>query len=188
LPNPGVDAGRSGSSAGAVPNLAETTNREEKDMACDTDLSGTDLKVVQYSIVSVDPDLEHDGGRLLYGPAVITTTDDMRDCDFTAWVIALYLQTKDNDPLLKRRVDHEEKQYLRACYCVQCRMAIPDVNYQKTQANALRDINRTLKRIGHLNGDNGDNNGPHGSQGGGSSSHHSDSAIFRPGGGSSGQG
>lgn len=118
-------------------------------MSCDKDLSGTDLKVVEYSIVSVDPDTEHDDERLLYGPAIITTTDDMNDSDFTAWVIARYFQAPVDDPLRRRKakIEHGEKQYLRVCYCVQCRMTIPDVNYQKTQANRLRDINKTLEGI-----------------------------------------
>lgn len=119
-------------------------------MSCDKDLSGTDLKVVEYSIVSVSPNLQNDSERLLYGPAVITTTEDMTEGDFNGWVIALYLQAKtdgaERDVYIRRpKVAHNEKQYLRVCYCVQCRMALPDVNYEKKQADALDRINRTLE-------------------------------------------
>jgi len=113
-------------------------------MACDTDLSGTDLKIIQYTIVSVDPDIEEDDLRILQPLTTVATTQDMNENGFIAWVIALYFQQREH-----RRLGEGEnwKQYLRVCYCVQCRMAIPETDCCQEQANALRDINRTLKRI-----------------------------------------
>lgn len=108
-------------------------------MACDKDLSGTDLKVVEYSIVSVSPNIQHDELRLIYSDT-ITTTEDMNDADFATWVIAMYIQKHPD------RIRHDQKQYLRVCYCVQCRFSIPEVNYQKKQADALDRINLTLER------------------------------------------
>lgn len=127
-------------SAGAVVDLAEPTNQEEKDMSCDTDLSGKDLKIVEYTIVSVNPNIQDDNERILQGTRTIATSDDMNDTDFTAWVIALFIQKHPD------RVRHQDKQYLRVCYCVQCRMTMPEVNYQKKQADALDRINATLER------------------------------------------
>lgn len=144
-PIPGTGTGSVASSAGAVANLAETTNREEKDMSCDKDLSGTDLKIVEYTIVTVDPDIEDDDLRIIQPMQTVATTEDMNENGFIAWVVALYFQKPDHRPLTPK-----EKQYLRVCYCVECRMPIPEVDCCQEQANALRDINRTLKRIGGL--------------------------------------
>jgi hypothetical protein len=125
---------------GAVVDIAEPTNQEEKDMSCDTDLSGKDLKIVEYTIVSVNPNIQNDYDRILQGTRTIPTSDDMNDTDFTAWVIALFIQKHPD------RVSRQDKQYLRVCYSVQCRMTIPEVNYQKKQADALDRINATLER------------------------------------------
>ena len=109
-------------------------------MSCDTDLSGKDLKIVEYTIVTVNPNIQDDNERILQGTRTIATSDDMNDTDFTAWVIALFIQKHPD------RVRHQDKQYLRVCYCVQCRMTMPEVNYQKKQADALDRINATLER------------------------------------------
>ena len=158
-PPPLSGTGSVASSAGAVSTFAETTNREEKDMACDQDLSGTDLKIIEYTIVSVDPDIENDWERVLQPTTTVATTQDMTENGFTAWVIALFFQRPSED---RRRAeerlgveDENWKQYLRVCYCVQCRMPIPYPDCCQEQANALRDINRTLRRIGGLQGGGG---------------------------------
>jgi hypothetical protein len=113
-------------------------------MSCDKDLSGTDLKIIEYTIVTVDPDIEDDDLRILQPMRTVATTEDMNENGFIAWVVALYFQGP------HRPMPPREKQYLRVCYCVQCRMAIPEVDCCQEQANALRDINRTLKRIGGI--------------------------------------
>ena len=117
---------------------------------CDQDLSGCELKVVQYTIVSVDPYLQ-DCHRILAGPMTIATTDDMTDGDFTAYAIALYLQDPkhhhhdhDHDHDHHHRRDRCESQYLRVCYSVQCRLTMPCPDYEKQQVDALRTIAREL--------------------------------------------
>jgi hypothetical protein len=117
-------------------------------MSCDKDLSGTDLKIIEYTIVSVDPDIQDDDLRVLQPMRTVATTEDMNENGFIAWVIAIYFQQPEH-----RRLGEGEnwKQYLRVCYCVQCRMPIPgETDCCQQQANALRDINRTLKRLGNL--------------------------------------
>jgi hypothetical protein len=145
ISQPNLDAGtdRAAVPASAVPNPAETTNREEKVMSCDKDLSGTDLKIIEYTIVSVDPNIEDDNLRILQPMTTVATTEDLNENGFIAWVIAIYFQQPEH-----RRLGEGEnwKQYLRVCYCVQCRMPIPTVDCCQEQANALRDINRTLRR------------------------------------------
>lgn len=131
-------------------------------MSCEADLSGTDLKIIQYSIVTVDPylkDCDYDDDepcedeeegrghhpyqspRVLFGPSTISTTQDMTEADFTAWVIALNF----GNPTA-RKVGRCEKQYLRVCYSVQCRLPMPDANYKKRQVEILEEISRCLCR------------------------------------------
>jgi hypothetical protein len=155
-PLPSTGTGSAATPASAVTNLAATKKREERHMACDTDLSGTDLKIIEYTIVSVDPNIEEDELRILQPMRTVATTEDMTENGFIAWVIALYFQQPEH-----RRIGEGEnwKQYLRVCYCVQCRMAIPTVDCCQEQANALRDINRTLKRIGLSQGSQGGGEG-----------------------------
>lgn len=164
-PNPPQNSGTGNDgAAGAVPNRAETTQREENDMACDTDLSGTDLKIIEYTIVSVDPDIEDDDWRVLQPATTVATTQDMTENGFTAWVIALFFQrTSEARQRAEERFGKEGenwKQYLRVCYCVKCRMAIPETDCCQEQANALRDINRTLKRIARDKEEDGGSNLP----------------------------
>jgi len=113
-------------------------------MSCDKDLSGTDLKIIEYTIVSVDPNIEDDNWRILQPMTTVATTEDLNENGFIAWVIALYFQQPEH-----RRLGEGEnwKQYLRVCYCVQCRMPIPEEDCCKTQNKRLQDINRTLERL-----------------------------------------
>ncbi len=121
--------------------------------SCDQDLSGCELKVVQYTIVSVDPYMQ-DCDRILAGPMTIATADDMSDADFTAYVIALYLQ---EDPPPK--IPHCDKQYLRICFCVQCRLTMPCPDYEKQQVDALRQIARKIQGKGLLSDKDDDQGG-----------------------------
>lgn len=117
---------------------------------CDNDLSGCDLKVIQYTIVTADPDPDiDDTDRILAGPEVIATSDDLDDSSFTAWVIARYLQGngKGNGKggEKEKHLEHKAKQYLRVCYQVMCRLDVPCVNYQSQQAHQLSRIARVLE-------------------------------------------
>lgn len=120
-----------------------THHQEDSDMSscgCDNDLSGCELKVIQYTIVTADPNPDiNDSDRILSGPDVVATSDDLSDSSFTAWVIAKYLQT----PGVKHP-PHDSKQYLRVCYQVLCRVDMPCVNYQQQQAKQLANIAKVL--------------------------------------------
>jgi hypothetical protein len=124
---------------GAAADAAPPKTREEKEMS-DKNLSGTDLKIVEYSIVSVSPDIEDDNERILQGLRTVATSEDMNESDFSAWMIARFMD-KHGD-----RLGHKDKQYIRVCYSVQCRLSMPEVNYQKKQADALTKISKTLKQ------------------------------------------
>lgn len=141
-------AGETGTGGAAAGEELPTTSKEDRKMSCncDQDLSGCELKVVQYTIVCVDPYIS-DSRRILSGPNTIATSDDMTDADFTAYVIALFLQ-EDPPP----DVPHCDKQYLRVCYCVQCRLTMPCPDYEKQQVDALRQIARELGDDDHYRG------------------------------------
>lgn len=139
-------------------------------MSCEQELSGTDLKIIQYSIVNVNPYIddcdedERKKGEVTKGEVkegegneeeqaetkagwnrrvlftdTISTTQDMTEADFTAWVIALNFQRPE-----ARKVKHCDKQYLRVCYTVQCRLPVPEANYPKRQVEVLE---RMLKKM-----------------------------------------
>jgi hypothetical protein len=106
-------------------------------------MSGCDLKVAQYTIVSTDPYISDDR-RIILGPETIATSDDMTDADFTAYVIAKNLERH------RDRFRGYRTQYLRVCYTVICRLTMPCTDYDKEQVDALRAINRTLREKGLL--------------------------------------
>jgi hypothetical protein len=137
--NPANSTGNA-ESGGAV-QKSETKGKEDKNMSCcDNDLSGCELKVVQYSIVSVAPYLRDVERMVTKWPRTVAISDDMTDSDFTAYVIAQAV--RDNPEKFKKY----KTKYLRVCYSVICRLAMPCLDYEKDQVKALRDINHTLMK------------------------------------------
>ena len=125
------------------PETNETSNETMEDdpmsTCCnDKDVSGCELKIIQYTIVDADPDPgTKDSDRILEGPKVIATSDDLTDSSFTAWVIALYMEN--------HHVPPSKTQYLRVCYTVTCRIELPCVNYEQQQAVQLSNLVKTLQ-------------------------------------------
>jgi hypothetical protein len=118
---------------------AETLNRKERHMSCsDQDLSGNDLKIINFSVVSANPYVSNP--RTLYS-GTISTTDDLTDSTFTGWAMAVFMQHFPE----ARDYPESEKQYLRICYYVQCRIQLPEANYAQKQLDALYAINKTLE-------------------------------------------
>jgi hypothetical protein len=106
---------------------------------CTNDLSGCDvLKVISYSIVSVDPYIK-DVERVVVTGQTVATTDDLTEADFTAWAIAK--SQREYPEKFKCRIP----KYLRVCYSVNCRLNMPCTDYQKEQVDALRAINRSIR-------------------------------------------
>lgn len=135
---------------GAACRSSENKSKEDRAMACscsDQSLSGCDLKVVQYSIVTVGPyvpDIE----RIIIDGKSVATSEDMTDTDFTAFVLAREMR---ENPAKFAGV---EARYLRVCYFVLCRLALTCEQYEKDTAQAeraqvlmLERINQTLKDI-----------------------------------------
>jgi hypothetical protein len=136
---------------GTAAGFSDQQAKEDKEMTCccDQSLGGCELKIVWYTIVTVDPEFDdddrrNDGGRIDAGRIVIpgqtiSTSSDMTPADFTAYVIAS--QRGEN----RARLDRYDPEYLRVCFKVLCRYPLPCVDYEKEQAQALRAINRTLR-------------------------------------------
>jgi hypothetical protein len=137
----------SAASGGAAVDGSEDQAKEDKKMTCDCDqnLSGCDLKIVSYSVVSVDPEIDLDSERIILPSHTIATSADMTPADFTAFVIASLRGEN------REKLERYDPEYLRVCFRVICHYPLPCLDYEKEQAQALRAINRTLreKERGH---------------------------------------
>ncbi len=112
------------------------TTAKEMEMS-DRDLSSDDkIYVVEYSILTVRPDME----RILYGPKLKIVTEAMKGEDFVSWVVADYFQEHPHD------LRPEHKKWVRVCWFVQCWFDKEDANYSRDQVVALHEINATLER------------------------------------------
>ncbi len=114
---------------------ATTTVKGDRTM--DQDLSGDQVKVVQYTIVSVVPNI-NDETRVLVGPKTVAFTNNMTASDFTSWIIAL--NCKELDQVCVNR------KYVRVAFSVQGRFAPVKPDYAQEQVLALGEINRTLRK------------------------------------------
>ena len=101
----------------------------------DTNLSGDQVKLVRYTIVSVDRDRER---KLEEGEILVT--DDLTPDGFASWRIAAYFQRPDHEP-----IPHEEKKFLRVCYRVLCRWHRESLHYQERQLDELRGIREAIE-------------------------------------------
>ena len=115
---------------GATKGGAETIHEEERNMP-DNSLSNDQVKVVEYSILTIKPDDE----EILTGPITRVVTDNMTGEDFTSWVIAEYF----GKPGHKVIPDNDRK-YLRVSYSVTSSFAPEDANYPKEEVEVLRQI------------------------------------------------
>ena len=64
-------------------------------MQLDQDLSGSDVKVVLYSVVSVATGIDDTARVLFRAPKIIAFGDDMTAADFTAWILSLPSTTRE---------------------------------------------------------------------------------------------
>jgi hypothetical protein len=111
---------------------AETEVKKEKQIMADKDLSNDRVKLVEYSIVSIERGRErtlHDGEKLV--------SSNMTGEDFAIWVIAEYVQ--------EHPVPHDIKKYLRVCYEVNCSWAREPLHYEEKQLDALEGIRRAIE-------------------------------------------
>jgi hypothetical protein len=119
-----------------------TQAKEERDMSdcgcCDK--NHREVKLVEYTIVSIKRCDE----RIITKGEVIYS-DDMSDESFATWVIALYLQEPDHEP-----IHHDDKKYLRVYHHVLESWPRPEKDCcdDDRQVSALRDIERAIREWG----------------------------------------
>jgi len=99
----------------------------------DTNLNNDQVKLVEYSIVSIERDRE----RKLYETEKIVV-DNMTGEAFATWVIAEFVQEQPH------RVTHQEKKYLRVYYNVLDSWARESLHFESKQLDALEGIRRAI--------------------------------------------
>ncbi len=114
---------------GVVEDDADTKTKENRKMA-DNSLSNNQVKVVQYSILTIRPDHEH----LLEAcddrwPKTKVFADNMTGEDFTAWVIAEFVGKE-------KKLPKDVSKYLRVSYDVVSTYAPEDPHYDRALVKA----------------------------------------------------
>ncbi|HUP42571.1 MAG TPA: hypothetical protein VM599_05110 [Thermoanaerobaculia bacterium] len=100
----------------------------------DTNLHDDQVKLVRYTIVSVERDRE----RKLEEDEILVT-DELTPDGFASWRIAAYFQRPDHE-----EIGHEEKRHLRVCYRVLCRWQRESLHYQSRKLDELRGIREAI--------------------------------------------
>ena len=118
---------------GAARGEGAVTEGKERIMA-DKDLSNDMVKLVQFSIVSIQRGREH---TLETGERIVS--DNMTGEAFATWMIAEFIQ---RDP---HRVPHEAKKYLRVYYSVLDQWEREDLHYEERQLDVLRGIEQAIR-------------------------------------------
>ena len=124
---------------GAVADGAQPTTKEERKMA-DNSLSNDQVKVVQYTILSIKPDDEHALKGFEAGPKTRVVTDNMTGEDFTSWVISEYFGDPGHEA-----IPDDDRKYVRVSYAVTSSFAPEDANYPKEQIAVLKEIAANTK-------------------------------------------
>lgn len=104
----------------------------------DTNLSDDQVKLVRYTIVSVERDRE----RKLEEDEILVT-DELTPDGFASWRIAAYFQRPDHE-----EIPHDEKKHLRVCYRVLCRWQRESLLYERRQLDELRGIREAIAASG----------------------------------------
>jgi len=104
----------------------------------DTNLSDDQVKLVRYTIVSVQRDRE----RKLEEDEILVT-DELTPDGFASWRIAAYFQRPDHE-----EIPHDEKKHLRVCYRVLCRWQRESLHYQSRKLDELRGIREAIEASG----------------------------------------
>jgi hypothetical protein len=104
----------------------------------DTNLSDDQVKLVRYTIVSVQRDRE----RKLEEHEILVT-DELTPDGFASWRIAAYFQRPDHE-----EIPHDEKKHLRVCYRVLCRWRRESLRHERRQLDELRGIREAIEASG----------------------------------------
>ena len=120
--------------AGATPAKEE---RDMSDCCCDNN-NHREVKLVEYTIVSIKRCDE----RIIYKNEIVYS-EDMSDESFATWVIALYLQEPNSEP-----IPHDDKKYLRVYHHVLESWPRPDKDCcDDRQVDVLRGIEQAIREL-----------------------------------------
>ncbi|MEM1207096.1 MAG: hypothetical protein AAGN66_27930 [Acidobacteriota bacterium] len=107
------------------------------------DLSGDQIKVVQYCIISVVSGIA-DNARVLVGPKVVAFGDSMTPEGFTAWIIAenCLPEVKPMDPCYPpgNIAKCWDRKYLRVAFFVMGRFDRAEIRWEELQALSVARI------------------------------------------------
>lgn len=109
-------------------------NEGKENIMPDKDLSNDKVKLVQYSIVSIQRGLEH---TLKEAEKIVS--DNMTGEAFATWMIAEFIQEHPD------RVRHEEKKYLRVYYSVLDQWEQEKLHYEEKQLVILAGIEQAIR-------------------------------------------
>jgi len=125
-------------------------NEGKENIMPDKDLSNDKVKLVQYSIVSIQRGLE----RTLWEAEKIVS-DNMTGEAFATWMIAEYIQAEEEWEKYPeryphrhpgwKRVEHESKKYLRVYYSVLDQWEREDLHYEEKQLVVLQGIENAIR-------------------------------------------
>ncbi|HBL30311.1 MAG TPA: hypothetical protein DD490_26045 [Acidobacteria bacterium] len=163
VPEPGaaagtVPAGSTGTASQPVTmsenpgaqHTAAAVNLPREAIMSDTNLNDDMVKLVRYTILTIQRDDEHVLGDPRNGQKNLTmargekvVTDSMSEEAFSNWVITDYLRQPGREDIK----DDEERKYLRVCYEVLGRWAKQDRKYEKRQLETLQGIQNVLGEL-----------------------------------------
>lgn len=105
----------------------------------DSNLSDDMVKLVRFTIVSIQRDDEH---ILRNGLGEKIVTDNMDDESFASWVLSEYFQRAEHEP-----IDDDDKKYLRVYTEVLDRWPKQDRKFEKRQLGSLEGIEEALQTL-----------------------------------------
>jgi hypothetical protein len=105
----------------------------------DRNLSDDMVKLVRFTILSIQRDEEH---ILQSGRGEKIVTDNMTEDSFSAWVISEYFQQPNHE-----QIADDDKKYLRVYFEVLDRWAKQDRKYEEKQLDSLAGIKDALQKI-----------------------------------------
>ena len=137
-PSPETAAVGSGTeNSSAAPSAQPSTHSKEESTMPDKNLNDDMVKLVEYSILSVQRGHEGEKER---GQKIVT--DRLTEDAFVTWVIADYLEGDNGNG---HEIPSGQRKYLRVYYNVLQRWPREELHYEQEQLAVLRDINESIK-------------------------------------------
>ena len=125
------------------PTIGGPPQAEERRIMADTNLSDDMVKLVEYSIVSIQREKER---RLYSGEQIVT--ENLTGEAFASWMITQYLQSEGYASQVaedaSNTIRERDRKYLRVFYNVLDRWPEQSLDYEEKQLDILKDIAEAL--------------------------------------------